>query len=215
MRLRLAALILLALVLYVASARADAFDFESVVSLDDMRGYLTDNFPLGTPRDKLRTAFVSQGQGRLFQHPNRPAIEKYVYDINLCRLYVWRWNISANFNGAGELTQVYVNRDPVHAAGDKQRQPPKGGKPGAKQQISKVKRPPPEANKGEKELAYLQYDLDAEHGDVDDEFIIGGGPSRADPKNLGKLHVYKGIERWRSIFDDETVPIVPYEGTCP
>ena len=38
----------------------------------------------------------------------------------------------------------------------------------------------------------------------------------ADPARLGELHLYRGVERWRSIFDEEPAArIAPYRGRCP
>jgi hypothetical protein len=197
-----------ALFLQGIGAEATGFKFESVTSLDDMHNALRAATPLGTPRDEIRERFVDQGKATLYQHPKQSNIEKYVYDLDLCSLYVWRWNISANYDDSGGLTQIFVNGEPVHRAGDKPRQPKK--KVGAKgQTMSKAWRKRPEAHKGEAAIAFVLYDLDTGSKDIDDEFVIGGGPTNADPRNPGKLHKYQG-ERWRTIFDKEPAKVVPH-----
>ena len=45
--------------------------------------------------------------------------------------------------------------------------------------------------------------------------LVGTGPSRADPANMGKLITYTDVDPWRSIFDfDAADRIVPYQGDC-
>jgi hypothetical protein len=195
-----------------AAAAAD-FRFESITDLEEMHRELERRVPLGTAHESARATFVEQGKATLYVHPQRNTVEKYVYDINLCEIYVWRWNISANYDPEGRLTQIFINGEPIHTAGDAARVPAK--KPGAKEEsIVKAWRPRPEASKGESKLAYLVYDLDAGSDDVDDEFVAGAGPSRADPNDLGVVHAYE-VERWRSIFDDEpAAAVVPYAGEC-
>jgi hypothetical protein len=197
----------------ISVATAADFRFESITGLEDMRGELERRVPLGTARESVRTAFVEQGGATLYVHPKRTTVEKYVYDINLCAIYVWRWNISANYDQEGRLTQIFLNGEPIHAAGEAARTPAK--KPGAKEErILKAWRSRPEASKGESRLAYLVYDLDSGSDDVDDEFVAGAGPSRADPNDLGIVYAYE-VERWRSIFDDEpAAAVVPYGGEC-
>ncbi len=196
------------------AAQAEAFKFESFVSLDEMREHLKKAVALGAGRNEVRARFVGEGGARLWTHPDRENVEKYVYDINLCDLYVWRWNISANYDANGTLTQIYLNGEPVHAAGDALRD--SEAVPGATPQLLKVTRPRPEASKGENKIAFLVYDLDNGTDRIDDEFVIGGGPSRADPTNLGKMRVYTNLERWRTIFDREPAhAVVPYGGECP
>lgn len=197
---------------FAQTASAAEFQFQSVVSLDEMSIRLREAAALGTPRASIRDLFVEQGQAALYAHPERANVEKYVYDINLCQLYVWRWNISANYDGRGLLTQVFLNGEPVHGAGEPGRQPSK--KANAKQAIRKAWRERPEASRGENMLAFTIYDIDVASNATDDEFIIGGGPTRADPRNLGTMHVYNA-ERWRSIFDAEPAKaVVPYAGNC-
>jgi hypothetical protein len=196
-------------------ARAQEFSFADIVSLDDMHSFARRDVPLGTTRDAVRAIFVRQGGAERFAHPELPGVEKYVYDINLCRLYVWRWNISANFDAAGALTQIYVNGETVHSLGD----PPIDTEERAREaedrtSISLVTMPRPEADQGENVLSFILIDLDTESSRETDEFIMGAGPSRADPNNLGFLHAYS-VEAWRSIFAEETPRIVDYRGVCP
>jgi hypothetical protein len=189
------------------------FRFESVASLDEMHRLIETSFPLGTPREALRQTFVTQGAATLKAYPSDPAVEKYLYDINLCSYYVWRWNISADFDAAGHLRQAYVNGEPVFASGP-QKKDVKDFKTGH-QSIYKVKRPRPEASKGENELTYILFDADSDTNTIDDELAIGGGPSRPDPANMGPLHMYSSVDPWRSIFDkDAAAQIVPYSGSC-
>ncbi len=184
------------------------------MSLEDMQTYLRSHAPLGSTRASVRAVLVDEGQARRFQHPERKGVEKYVYDINLCRIYIWRWNISANYDDAARLTQVYVNGEPVHSRGDPLLEV-EMGKDGRMKSILEVSMPRPEADRGESSLAFFVLDTDAGTREIGDEFIIGAGPSRADPSNLGTLHAYSNVERWRSIFSEEAPPIVPYSGTCP
>jgi hypothetical protein len=197
-----------------ASFAAD-FRFESVVSLDEMRSLLARTVPLGSARSVVRATFLDQGKATFYLHPDRPGVEKYVYDIDLCKFYVWRWNISANYDLDGRLTQVFLNGEAIHPDGEPGLQPPKGGRPGVQQSISKAWRPRPEASSGERALAYLLYDLDVATRKIDDEFVMGAGPSRADPRNLGPMHAYQA-EHWRSIIDnDKATRVVEYDGSCP
>lgn len=196
-----------------AQPPSGGFSFDTTVSLDDMRHIIEAGFPPGTPRDVLRRAFVDAGKATLKLHPTRPGVEKYIYDIDLCSYYVWRWNISADFDDKGRALQVYVNGDPVFPTGPQK----KDAKDltGARQSIYKVKRPRPEAVKGESELAFTLFDADSNTGTIDDQLAIGGGPTRADPANMGTLYVYGNVDPWRSIFDkDDAARIAKYAGSC-
>jgi hypothetical protein len=201
----------------LAAPALAGFQFSDAQSLDDMRSALRHDTPLGTSRSSVRQMLVNEGGATMIEHPERANIEKYVHDINLCSLYVWRWNISANYDDAGNLTQIFINGEPVLNGGEPARgskQAPK--KAGAKQAILKVWRSRPEARLGENKLAFVLYDLDTATNLADDEFIIGAGPSRADPSNFGKMHVYRDVERWRSIFDqDAAKTVVDFAGACP
>ena len=104
----------------------------------------------------------------------------------------------------------------MHARGDKLRDASTAGADnGKKQAIYKGQLPRPEASKGENVLAFIMFDVDTSSRKASDEFVNGAGPTRADPRNLGKLHVYT-TELWRSIFDgDRAAGVAKYGGACP
>jgi hypothetical protein len=198
-----------------SAAPATPFQFASVQSTDEMRKAIETDFPLGTARAALRQRFVAEGGATPKAHPVQADTEKYIYDINLCRYYVWRWNISADFDTGGLLLQAYVNGDPVFASGPQKKDPKSMGKADAKAKVFKVVRPRPEASKGEKELVYILLDADGDDKTISDQILMGGGPTRADPLNMGKMHVYANVEPWRSIFDaDVANGIAEYAGDC-
>jgi hypothetical protein len=196
------------------ASAVEPFRFESLISLDDMSGLLAAKFPLGSPPTALRKAFVEDGGATLIVHPSQTGVEKYLYDINLCNLYIWRWNISADFGVDGHLLQSYVNGEPVFAAGPQKKNADLLAKSG-KASILKMKRPRPEATRGETELTFLLLDADSDLKTIDDQVLTGTGPSRADPANMGLVHSYVNVEPWRSIFDfDQAAHIVPYSSDC-
>jgi hypothetical protein len=202
---------------YLPAARADPpkpFQYESFIDLDDMRHFLESQYPLGSSRAALRKTFVDDGKGTLVIHPTQFGVEKYIYDINLCRYYVWRWNISADYDAAGHLLQSYVNGEPIFPSGT----PKKDGRvlgSSGHASIYKVKRPRPEADLGEKELAFIVIDADSNLKTIDDQVLTGGGPTQASIATPGRLHMYSDVEPWRSIFDfDPANHIAPYPGDC-
>ena len=198
----------------VASAESP-FTFESVVTLDDMSSLVQAKFPLGTSRANLRRAFVEEGHATLKVRAGDPGIEKYIYDIDLCHYYVWRWNISADYDASGQLRQAYVNGNIVFPNGNPKKVIPKVAEEGKKASIYRKQRPRPEAYKGESSLGFLLFDRDSDPRTTDDQALIGVGPSRADPTNMGKLVTYTDVDPWRSIFDfDAADRIVPYQGNC-
>ncbi len=208
-----AVLLLTSTVLFAAPPTK--FQFESVQSIDEMRKIVETDFPLGAPRDAMRQRFVSEGAATQKAHPTMAGTEKYIYDINLCRYYVWRWNISADFDNGGLLLQAYVNGEPVFASGPQKRVVKTLGKPDVKAAIYKVARPRPEASKGEKSLASILFDGDSDTKTLHDQVMVGGGPTRPDPLNMGRMHVYSNVDPWRSIFDfDATNSIADYGGDC-
>ena len=191
------------------------FRFESVESLEDMQKLIEQTFPLGSSRASLRRTFVTDGKATLKLHPTQEAVEKYIYDINLCDYYIWRWNISADFDNKGQLVQSYLNGNPVQKAGRPKRDFRLKATPGKKQAIYKIQKPRPEATKGEKSLGFILYDLDGDPKTIDDQALMGAGPTRANPTNLGRMTVYSEVEPWRSIFDfDNADRIAPYAGDC-
>ena len=184
------------------------FRYEAESSLDDMKEPIRRDDPVGATRDTVRAAFVAQGGGTLKLHPTKPGVEKYLYDINLCRYYVWRWNVSADYDGAGRLTQMYVNGEPALGGASPVASTPKSA-PGGRGRLIVIAKPRPEADKGERRLVAEVFQF--ANGE---ERLIGAGPTRADPANLGRLHAYV-VEPWRSIFDaDAADRIVPYAGDC-
>ena len=213
-RLLLLPALLVVLALALPSSAA-AFSFRSIETLEAMRAELKRSFPLGAPRSALDTTFREAG-ARHYAHPDLAGVDKWVYDINLCSLYVWRWNISANFDAGAALTQIFVNGEPVHGRGDKLRDAATvAAGNGKKQAIYEGRLPRPEASKGESVLSFIMFDVDTGSRKASDEFITGAGPTRADPRNLGKLHAYT-TELWRSIFDgDRAKSVVDYAGDCP
>lgn len=194
---------------------AESFEFESVTSLDDMSSLIRSRFPLGTSRTDIRRAFVDEGKATLKIKAGNSAIEKYIYDIDLCHYYIWRWNISADYDANSQMRQAYVNGNPIFHDGIPKRIIPKVAEEGKKASIYRVQRPRPEAYKGEKSLGFLLFDRDSDPATTEDQALIGAGPSRADPLNMGKLIVYTDVDPWRSIFDfDAADRIVPYRGDC-
>lgn len=216
-RLVLLGTFLLATTAVPASAgEPTTFRFESVVSLDDMRDLIRREVGTSSTKDDMRRIFVTEGGATLIAHPASPGSEKYVYDINLCQLYVWRWNISADYAASGQLREIFVNGEPVldPSATDPLMQSiledAKKGDAG----VYMMQRPRPEAAKGENSLGYVLIDKDADPRTTSDQILAGAGPTRADPQNLGKLHGYTVLP-WRSIFDADAVPIMPFDGKCP
>jgi hypothetical protein len=179
-----------------------------------MRHFLEIQYPLGSSRLAVRKTFVEDGKGTLVIHPTQAGVEKYIYDINLCRYYIWRWNISADYDASGRLLQSYVNGEPIFSSGT----PKKDGRilgNSGHASIFHVKRPRPEADLGEKELAFIVIDADSNLKSIDDQVLSGGGPSRASIATPGRLHMYSDVEPWRSIFDfDPADHIAPYPGDC-
>ncbi|OHB28020.1 MAG: hypothetical protein A2790_11375 [Phenylobacterium sp. RIFCSPHIGHO2_01_FULL_69_31] len=187
---------------------ATGFRFEEQTSVDEMRARIRRDFSEASTRDQVRTVFVAEGGATLKSHPRKGDVEKYIYDINLCGYYVWRWNVSADYRADGRLKQLYVNAEPV-LGGAEPADPPKKGP------FYRSDRPRPQAFKGEASLAVIFADRDADPKTPDDQDILTGvGPTRADPLNLGRAYPYRG-EVWRSIFDgDDARVVVPYAGDC-
>jgi hypothetical protein len=192
-----------------------SFSFESVTSLDEMSSMVRSKFPLGIPRAVVRRSLLDEGHATLRIKPDDSSIEKYIYDIDLCQYYIWRWNISADYDASGHLRQAYVNGNIVFPEGTPKRTIPKIAENGKKASIYKVQRPRPEAYKGERSLAFLLFDRDSDPRTTNDQALIGAGPSRPDPMNMGRLVTYTEVDPWRSIFDfDAAERIVPYQGDC-
>jgi hypothetical protein len=206
--------VLLCVVWSAAASADEAFRFETVDSLEAMTNFVHQRFVLGTPRDDLRRAFVTQGHATLMVNPADANVEKYLYDIDLCGYYVWRWNVSADFDADRRLRQAWVNGEPVFADGPQKPTPPTASA-GRRQAILKGSRERPEAIKGETSLAYVTLDPDIDARSPHARFVVGSGPSRPDPLDFGKTWSYVNVDLWRSIFDpDDADAIVPYAGNC-
>ncbi|MRW84039.1 hypothetical protein GJ698_08000 [Pseudoduganella sp. FT26W] len=197
------------------ASAAPTFTFESVPALDDMTALIQSKFQLGASRADLRRTFVEEGRATLKVRPGDPGIEKYIYDIDLCHYYVWRWNISADYDAGGQLRQAYVNGNIVYPAGTPKKVVSTVAEEGRKAAIYRVQRPRPEAYKGEKSLGFMLLDRDSDLKTIDDQMLIGAGPSRPDPMNMGRMVAYSEVDPWRSIFDlDDADRIAPYPGNC-
>lgn len=185
-----------------------AFRFEEQSSIDEMRALILRDFSDSSTRDRVRATFVDQGGATLKPHPRNGDIEKYIYDINLCGYYVWRWNISADYRADGRLIQLYVNAEPVLSDAKPADAPKKGP-------FYRADLPRPQAFKGEASLAVIFADRDGDPETVDDQDILTGvGPTNVDPLNMGRAYPYHG-EVWRSIFDgDSAGAVFPYAGDC-
>lgn len=205
--------------LYAGNCMADAtsapFQFESIRTLDKMSNFIRQHFSLGASRSDLRRIFVTEGRATLKIHPQDVGVEKYIYDINLCNYYVWRWNISADYDANGKLQQAYLNGDIIFPNGKPKKVVSKVAEEGKKASIYRAQRPRPEAYKGESSLGFILFDRDSNTKTIYDQAVIGSGPSRVDPIDMGKMIVYTDVELWRSIFDkDSADQIAPYQGDC-
>lgn len=214
--MRVLILFLLCLMLSFPADAAERFRYDNMLTVDMMRQYIRKNFPIGSPRDAVQKAFVLQGRGSLRHHPSSKDTEKYLYDINLCKYYVWRWNIAADYDPEGKLKQAYVNGLPVFA--DAPAWKPlaiEENKRGGKTRLSRMSRDWPQATKGAKQVYYMLLDLDGDYSTIDDQSLLGSGPSRADPANFGALVNYNEVDPWRSVFDDDLADdIYDYKGDC-
>lgn len=191
------------------------FNFDSINSIEEMSEYIREHFPLGSRQNDLRQTFVTEGGAILKKHPSSPDIEKYIYDINLCNIYIWRWNISTDYDVSGKLLQAYLNGNSLFPNGKPQQIVPKKAEPGKKASLYRMQRPRPEANKGEVSLGYILFDRDSDTKTINDQAIIGTGPSRADPVNMGKVVAYTDVDPWRSIFDSDSAHPISQYRNCP
>jgi hypothetical protein len=157
--------------------------------------------------------FVREGGATPVPHPEWRGVEKYIYDVDLCGYYAWRWNISADYDADGRLRQAYVNGYIVFPDG-----------------LPQETFPPPRPGQGRSFTGYLQrlygdneiivpyriYDYDGDTATEDDQRLISGpGPARMDPLEMGETVVYRDMDLWRSIFDvDETDGMAAYRGSC-
>ncbi|MGZ9107201.1 MAG: hypothetical protein ACXW4B_00065 [Micavibrio sp.] len=208
-------LLIIPFVFGIQSANAQSgFRFESISDLEQMNLHIRQNHPLGSPKEDLQNAFVQNGQATLIPHPHKEGVEKYIYDINLCGYYIWRWNISADYDASGKLMQAYINGTTVFPEGPQKAEIPKTAEEGKNAKILKGQRPRPEASKGESSLAFLLFDRDGNIKTIDDQALIGGGPSRANPANMGTMIIYKEVDPWRSIFDFDPAKTIANYPDC-
>lgn len=204
----LTVLIAAPLAIQATSATAAPFRFEAETSYDDMQAFVAGTVSATSTRDQVRAVFVGQGSATLIVLPRNPEIEKYVYDINLCGYYVWRWNISADYGRDGKLAQIYINGMPQLGGAPEPPLPKKGP-------FYMISRPRPQAFKGEKTLTAVVADRDGDPNTTDDmDILTGVGPTRADPLDMGHAVNERGVV-WRSIFDfDDARFVAPYPGDC-
>lgn len=206
--------VILLLSLSTSAYAGDRFNFESIKSVPEMEELIQDKLPLGTPREEVERIFVLQGHATLKHHPTQKDIEKYLYDINLCDYYIFRWNISADFDTGGSLVQAYINGIPVFKDG-KPKRPQPVPPPGQKPKVIKSARNWPQAKKGGQRLNFLLFDADGDTTTTDDQMIAGLGATNVDPANFGPGIRYTDVEPWRSIYDDDVSnDIAAYTGSC-
>lgn len=206
--------LILSLIFASPAAAAERFRYDNILTIDAMQTYIRKNFPVGSTREAVQKAFVVQGHGSLRHHPSQKGTEKYLYDINLCKYYVWRWNIAADYNAEGRLQQAYVNGLAVFDGAPKWKPMEIGSRPG-KTSLSRMSRDWPQATKGAKQVYFMLLDLDGNYNTVDDQSLLGSGPSRADPADFGTLVNYNEVDPWRSVFDDDLADdIYDYKGDC-
>lgn len=203
----------------MADSTSTPFQFESIKTLDEMSSFIRQHFPLGSFRSDLRRVFVTEGRATLKIHPREVGVEKYIYDINLCNYYIWRWNISADYDADGKLQQAYLNGNIIFPNGKPKRVVPREAEEGKQSSIYQAQRTRPEAYKGESSLGFILFDRDSDLKTIGDQSAIGAGPSRVEPVDMGNMVTYMvtyiEVDPWRSIFDsDRTDHIVPYQGDC-
>lgn len=204
----LAISVIAATAVQTSSAANVPFHFEAEVTYDDMKAVVARAVSTNSARDQVRAIFVDQGGATLVAHPRQPNVEKYIYDIDLCSYYVWRWNISADYARDGKLAQIYINGAPQLGGAQEPSLPKKGP-------FYIITRPRPQAFKGEAELKAVVADRDGNLETSDDmEILTGVGPTRADPLDMGRAVNEPGVV-WRSIFDfDDAKLVAPYPGDC-
>lgn len=201
---KLFALTLLVVILAASSPAESAapFKFEDYPALDDMRVYIENNFPLGSKRDDMRHAFVGEGKAVLVEHPRQKGVEKYIHDIDLCGHYVFRWNISADYDDGGKLLQAYVNGRFVFMSGKTPYEIPLYAV-NSRSKTRVTARTRPDAPGGKQSNKYWLFDADGDPKTPDDELADGSGLQRADPGYISYTLDYEKVEPWRSIFDND------------
>lgn len=206
--LALACAVLLAL---PAPALAASFRFENYPSLDAMREFIIAKFPPGTKRDAMRKAFVTEGKATIITHPARKLTEKYIYDIDLCGAFMWRWNISADFGEDGKLAQAYINGKPVHMAGEDD--PLVARREFGKWRKSEARKVTRYGDKAA-EISYFLQDTDGDLATPEDQAVSGPGFRAADPALLYEPYYYKDVFPWRSVFDMDSATFIAEHPDC-
>lgn len=197
-------LAVLSLLLCLASRAeaGDRFSFDAIKSVPEMEELIQDKLPLGTQREEVERIFVLQGHATLKHHPTQKDVEKYLYDINLCDYYIFRWNISADFSEGGKLEQAYVNGRFVYMKGKEPRtlEVFLASSRGRSKLMDVPRKMVP---KGRRPIRYTVYDIDGNFSTTEDQLVDGPGPSRAEPPSVSFLSEYQAVDPWRSIFDPE------------
>ncbi|HYD19612.1 MAG TPA: hypothetical protein VEF76_14150 [Patescibacteria group bacterium] len=202
--------LILALLIAAPATAAAPFRFGAFKTYNAMRDYIGQAFKPGDARDSLRRVFVEEGKATQIARPGQPLTEKYLYDVNLCDRYLWRWNISADYDAEGKLVQAWVNGLPVFMSGPAKKDPVL--KDGSK--MVPAERMRPQAKNPSSKLLFMLTDIDGNLETLDDQYASGHGPSRADPFFLDLGVSYDKVEIWRSIFDaDDADTVAPY-GDC-
>lgn len=201
-----------ALLMLSAQAHAADFRFESYPRLDDMREFIIAKLPLGTPREEVRKTFVENGKATIITHPTHKQTEKYLYDIDICGAYLWRWNISADFDDGGKLAQAYINGNPVHMSGapDPLSIGYEALRIGALKS-KKITRPGAEKFSA---ITYSLQDSDRDFATTSDQTVSGPGYRAAMPYTFSEFYYYKNVFPWRSIFDEDASTKVTKHTQC-
>lgn len=211
-KLSLTALCCALLLALPASATAAPFRFDDHPEIDAMREFIIATLPLGTARDKVRDTFVENGKATIITHPGRKRTEKYLYDIDICGIYLWRWNISADFDDDEKLMQAYVNGKPVHMSG-KPDPLAIGYNPDILHKLQSKKVSRAGADKFP-DIFYQLLDSDGDLATTGDQSVSGPGYRAAMPYTFVEPYYYKGVFPWRSIFDEDNTTATAAHKHC-
>lgn len=195
-----------------ASATAAPFRFEEHPTIDAMREFIIATLPLGTPREAVRKTFVENGKATIITHPARKLTEKYLYDIDICGAYLWRWNISADFDDDKKLTQAYVNGKPAHMSG-KPDPLAVGYNPNTLGNMQSKEVSRAGADKYPR-IAFQLLDSDGDLTTTGDQSVSGPGYRAAMPYTFVEPYYYKGVFPWRSIFDEDNTTATATHEHC-
>ena len=110
----------LALLISSGSARAaEPFDFQNYKDPLELAAYLRQTLPVGTSKESAERTLVTEGQATAYPMPFDPQTIVYLYDVNLCDKYVWRWNVNAKYDATGILEDLYLYDQNIHDPGKK------------------------------------------------------------------------------------------------